>query len=826
MMRTTVPAPTTLTRASTSRRVPLDKRKRTETSCDKCKSRKQKCRKEPGQEGCRYCLNHGIECLTTQPRKKRLYGSVEGLGNRLALLESLVKGLLPEADVTNMDEMRRLVGIVLPAVAVAEGEVGGGGERRREQEGDHTNESEGESGDTGQGETDDSMALLPDQQGQVQYIGPASSFAFHVKLRTLVGRSAIREFVLFGRNAADPEPLEAETPAISMDMSMSMKMNLKMPMPMLMSNSTAHGHTSTATATATAPLATTTPAAMTATKTAVAAAAAAATSSSSSNSKSDSKSNSNDSNSNNTTPNEGIELLVAAFFEHINPDFPVLHEASFREALEGWQANPATADASWVCSFLCVLLLARRVARVSFAQDQELEQERLWWRRVQSLLPVVIFTSSVLAVQALLLAAMHLHNTNHRDACWNITGAACRIAFAIGLHQDKVSTLQTPLARELRKRLWWTLYAFEQMQLSSYDRPSAIAHPAFKTGCPNERIIGMAGSPPDYARSFNCLVVHLAAACRAPKTITSSQSEEAYVNPLSPAAGVLRDLARWNDSMPSHLRIEALHTSPPAFHRPLLLLHALYHYTITVLCRGALYARASILFKKHTDSTNAALIAMAESCTSSGRELGRIMLKLDAMGKFDAVTWWDVWYALASGWMLVLDLVCLKQLGGTDLSEPHLLLSQLVDLAQRHRRNPYMPGTIEKWASIISELPSMADAMKSSSSLSSSNPSKGPNKESSRPAFMPPQQEPPFQQHQEAMPYPYQSPTTSGAYMFADNIAGRFYPEQDYMGEAPMNAPFDRNTQMQFMDFTMHSMHDWNWGDLGSLLGNGGVPNT
>ena len=754
---TTITAAATATTATTtsSRRVPLDKRKRTETSCDKCKSRKQKCRKEPGHDACRYCFNHGIECLTTQPRKKRLYGSVEGLGNRLALLESLVKGLLPEADVSSIDEMRQLghsLGIALPAPPDGPGHGDGGCSSGSDREGD------------------DSSSLLPDQQGQVQYIGPASSFAFHLKLRTLVGRSAIREFVLFGRNAADQEPLDAvevagSTPGATPHINLSMSINMDRTAPADRRNASG------------------------------------------------------------PCPGPSLESLIAAFFEHINPDFPVLHEASFREAYEGWLADPPHADPAWLCSFLCVLLLARRVARVSFPEDQE----RLWWRRVQTLLPVVIFTSSVAAVQAMMLAAMHLHNTNHRDACWNLTGTAVRIAFAIGLHQDKVSTLQTPLTRELRKRLWWTLYAFEQIQVSSYDRPSAIGPPASKIGYPNERIIGMASYyPPNYCMFFNRLVVHLGSACRAHKTITSPASEESYVSPLSPAAGVLRDLARWKESMPQHLHIDALDTYPSTFHRPLLLLHAMYHYTITVLCRGALFARASILSKKEIDSTNAALISMAESCSVSGKELSSIMLKLDAIGKFDAVTWWDIWYTLASSSMLVLDLVCLSKTTGTDLSESRILLSQLADLAQRHRRNPYMPGTIAKFASIVPELHSLAETMNTSPSAANAsntgrNDSPGP---SYAPPPPPPQQEQPFQQHQDVLPHPYhQSPTTSGAYMFADSVAGRFYPEQEYSGEGHLNARFDRNTQMQFMDFTINNIHDWNWGDLGSLLGNESVQN-
>lgn len=650
-----------------------------------------------------------------------------------------MKGLLPEADVSNMDEMRELgnsLGIPLPDSVAADANDG------------HKSSSDREG--------EDSLSLLPDQQGQVQYIGPASSFSFHLKLRTLVGRGAIREFVLFGRNAADSEPIEGDSDPHTFS-TPSATSNVDI-------NSPADRRTSVP----------------------------------------------------ETAPSLGS--LIGAYFDHINPDFPVLHEALFREAYEAWVADPGSADPAWLCSFLCVLLLARRVARVTFPE----EQERLWWRRVQSLLPVVIFTSSVMAVEAMMLAAMHLHNTNHRDACWNLTGTAVRVAFAIGLHQDKVSTLQTPLARELRKRLWWTLYAYEQMQVSSYDRPSAIEHPGSKISCPNERIIGMASyCPPDYCKWFNRLAVHLGSACRAPKTIRARSSEESYVGPLSPAAGVLRDLERWQDTIPRHLRMEALNTAPPTFQRPLLLLYGKYHYTVIVLCRAALLARASILSKDGRDSPNAALTAMADSCVHSGRALAQILLRLESIGRFDAITWWDIWYTLSASSVLVLDLVCLYKISGTDLSESKVLLSQLADLAQRHRRNPHMPGTIEKFASIVPELHSMADSMSTSQSpimerKVEDNPSSEPG--ASRPSSQ-------QQQQHEIVPYPYhQSTTNSGAYMFADNVPGQFYPEPPHTQGVYPNARYDRGTQMNFMDFTISNINDWNWGDLGNLIGSEQVP--
>jgi len=736
-MSASTPAPNSSSASSSSRRVPLDKRKRTETSCDKCKSRKQKCRKEPGHDACRYCIVHNIECQTTQPRKKRLYGSVEGLGTRLALLEALVKGLVPEADVSSTESLRQLAtahGIPLPDAAASDGHGGA------------------DNDESGEGEGDDTVSLLPDQQGQVQYIGPGSSLSFHFKLRSLVGRSVPREFVLFGKNAATQA-----SPAGSDDSS-----SLSHPQ----SDSTPIPHPNNA--------------------------------------------------SRSRQPDESSshELLIRTYFNHVQPDFPVLHEPSFREGYHAWLLNPKQADPSWLCSFMCMLLLARRVAGIPLHQDQE----QLWWQRVQKLLPVVIFTSSITAVQALLLTALHLHNTNHRDACWNLTGTAVRIAHAIGLHQDKINAGSTPLSREVRKILWWTLYSFETLQVSSYDRPSAIEHPGLKISYANERL---AGGPSDFIAFSTRLFLLLGSTCRAPRTVKFNASDEAYVGPLSPAAGVLRDLGRWKDTLPQHLRLEAVNTSAPVFQRALIMMHATYHYTVIVLCRSALLARASLLTKTGQDSANSALTSMADTCSESGRGLAQILLKVDALGKFDAVFSYDIWYMLASSSVLVLDLVCLNKLGSTTMSESRILLSQLANLAQRHRRNPYMPGTLEKFASLVPELHSMADSL--ASSVRFAEP-KLETHDSGPQTSLPPQQ--PTQTDTVSHIY-HQSPPGTGAYMFADHMPGRMYPDQPYVGTGTTIHPstrFDRTTQMQFMDFTINNMNDWNWGDIGGLLGTEDAP--
>ncbi|PGH00355.1 hypothetical protein GX51_05854 [Blastomyces parvus] len=622
------------------RRVPPDKRKRTEISCDKCKSRKQKCDRVRGQSACRYCQINGIECSTNHPRKQRIYGSDETLRNRLALLESLVKGLVPEANLSSNDELVKL-GKSL-AISLPNEETVTDAEEEKKQTKPPANAQEDEY----------AVSLFPDQQGQIQYIGPSSSFELHRKLRMLLGSYVNFEFTMFGRNAADhPSTSEAGVPqpGNGKDVRGIRELN---------------------------------------------------------NVPSDCISLSHLLRNNDVSI---LDPLVDAFFDIIHSDFPVLHEASFREAYEIWSVTAATTDPAWLCTLLCILILARRVAPILVSE----EVERRWWRYVQALLPAVLFTTNLSTIQALMLSALHLHNTNHRDACWNLTGTAIRVAFAIGLHRD-VKHLQGPLRRELGKQLWWTLYAFELMQVSSYDRPSAIGDVGTPTSHPNERIIGFAGHyPQDFMKWSQQLVLLLASTCKALNQAGTGimSGEDAYRRPLSPEAGILRDLSRWKENLPPHLRLEVTDSLAPSSQRPVLLLHAQFNYVVVLISKPALLRRAMGLSKAANEQLPQSLYTVSETCVESARALGAILLKLEAYNQFNALTWWDVFYTLMSAMTLVLDILChvSRDERPRDLSGSQALLRELAGLMSRQLHNPRLPGTMRTWAVVVVELQSMTE---------------------------------------------------------------------------------------------------------------------
>lgn len=598
-----------------SRRVPPDQRKRTEISCDRCKHRKQKCHKPPPGTGtggggqssaagaaanaagaCRYCRTHGFECVTTQPRRTRIYTSAEGLGARLSLLESLVKGLVPEADTTSIEGMRALgasLGIALPTPAGRLGSESqsGAGDGNDDGAGDDEDgdvddgDAEGEGGGSSRPRAGDGdgvqqaeeVPVLRDQQGQTQYIGPASSYLLQIRIRSLFGAGPQQnpntaQFFLFGKN---PTEQNSSTAAVAAVLAQG-------------ASPSSAGVSGVSPGSVQSPESERYPA------------------------PGGKETNCRSTTLESMVGSRAADALITVFFDHIHPELPVLHEASFREKYEQYSSQQNTgsssssgapaSDPTWTATLLCVFILARRApgALGLFSHEQGQDAEEHWWQCVHALLPSVIFTSSISAVQALVLAGLHLHNNNHRDSCWTLTGAAVRIAFAIGLHRDSIvgkhqKPPHTPVIRELRKRLWWTLYTFEMLQATSLDRPSAVDDVDVTATCPRESILGHSGGGGDgCVREASKLTVFLNRASRIVRSLNSSAAAaDEGLGLMSPVTALLRDLSRWREGLTNHVRLEAVDTLPPSAQRAVLLLHVQYHYVLSVLTRNGLLSLAA-----------------------------------------------------------------------------------------------------------------------------------------------------------------------------------------------------------------------------------------
>jgi len=102
----------------------------------------------------------------------------------------------------------------------------------------------------------------------------------------------------------------------------------------------------------------------------------------------------------------------------------------------------------------------------------------------------------------------------------------------------------------------------------------------------------------------------------------------------------------------------------------------------------------------YEQSQQQALVTVSEISIHAGRSLGKLLRKLDRIHRFNAVTWFDIFYLVPAALALVLDLR-VNDYSHNPKSESRALLRDLASLAARHMENPRMPGSMQALAQIV-----------------------------------------------------------------------------------------------------------------------------
>lgn len=167
------------------------------------------------------------------------------------------------------------------------------------------------------------------------------------------------------------------------------------------------------------------------------------------------------------------DSLVAAFFDQINPYYPVVDESQFQLQY----ADPANPPP-------LILLQAVLLAGAHVCDHPRVVQSRAMvktalFRRAKALFDMRHENDRLHLIQCALLLTWHLENADTASAngyYW--AGVACRIAFGIGMHRDLSLHTRTGMMpvedRHLYRRVWWTLFQTEILTSLEHGTPSII----------------------------------------------------------------------------------------------------------------------------------------------------------------------------------------------------------------------------------------------------------------------------------------------------------------------------------------------------------------
>ncbi|KKY32149.1 putative transcription factor cys6 [Diaporthe ampelina] len=544
-----------------TRRIPDELRKRSAQSCDLCRKRRCKCVTEPNGVDCVACKGQGLSCSYTLPRKTRFYGSLEDLSDRYKCLDAIVRGAFPDQPVATASDLIQLaqrLQIDIPDLSLDDPDTLDVLLRGKskvsddlsfsETQQDHrksvdlgfdpVRETDGHHDDTS-GKREDSafqdqgIGLLRDTSGHEHYIGPSGSLQFLDQLRRLlisreteISTDNASQFTSDGTQNNAPEALDIEVhfneglEVATVGQRVSQVEDSLSPQAI---SSSSIG----------------------------------------------------------MTPNDDIqelmdqipkreiiEGLLPLYWTNVHGDFPLFHRESFEEEYQSFLGNhfqsvnysPASGvprpDHGWIgCLHMMVVFGSLSDA----AHHNDLESKALQKHCVDAtrkLLPRIVTKCSLSGVQALLLLSLFLHNDNERNAAWNLVGTATRICFALGLHRNDLSELFSPVERELRRRVFCTLYGFEQFLASSLGRPSGVNDIDVQVVHPRGGVLNGRQDSDDALNIMSLKLTRILSTSRNPRYASASTAQAPHEAHQLSVEEVLGSLKAWKAELSSQRGLE------------------------------------------------------------------------------------------------------------------------------------------------------------------------------------------------------------------------------------------------------------------------------
>ncbi|KAF2691618.1 hypothetical protein K458DRAFT_381464 [Lentithecium fluviatile CBS 122367] len=615
-------------------------RKRALVSCDRCKLRRARCIRPNPDEPCSNCRSSGSSCESKLPRKQRVYGSVETLSLRFRALESLVKGLFPNEQVSDTDTLFKIAAsrnIPMPDsddYSPAPGAIFN--DQKQEQPPNHPFSPEEYLPESRLHcqrnpfeevrSTPPSETLMPNLHGESLYVGSSSNFKMTITIRRLVARCY-----------ASPTTKSLLRPSPSRDSAFDIVQSDRAGSPSLQKPSTG-GFGESANHVSADML------------------------------RGRKRAKIESDRSPEKTPiNEDIymtledflpsrsvaDALVAAYFDEAHVCFPVFqmnffqcsYDATFSHKNERLREKE---ESGWLCSLALVFVIGAQVLEKHDLEKAK-EIKKKYLRFVRAGFWRVVNTTSLSSVQVLALMALYNHNVGKRTNADVLLATAARMAISMGLHRERLNAEFETVERTTRRIVWWSIYTFERILSNIHGRPSCIDDAEVSVQYESATMLENESVFPEFTKhGYGICKLSYEVRIKAYRQHGSNQDQTPSI---AQAKAILKELDDWYGALPAHLRSEG--PLPNAQKKAVLVFQNYYLYTRSIITRDYLIQKVERRVSRlephqpsrtSEDFDSEEALALAEDCLDSACQSLRCLSAANELGFLSGVLRLDALY--------------------------------------------------------------------------------------------------------------------------------------------------------------------------------------
>lgn len=173
--------------------------------------------------------------------------------------------------------------------------------------------------------------------------------------------------------------------------------------------------------------------------------------------------------------------------------FPVLHEAEFKDHYRSlWTAHGHARKPSALVDIVLALCMQRGVSSKPSVRGQKSAAfcdasiaGRQHFRRYRRLVQYEMESPTMSTLQSHLLCCIFLCNGTFMNMADNECGLAVRTAYMLGLHREPPPTMSCR-ERQLRRRVWWSLYALDAKIGMKLGRPFLLSRSNAEPSLPDD----------------------------------------------------------------------------------------------------------------------------------------------------------------------------------------------------------------------------------------------------------------------------------------------------------------------------------------------------
>ncbi|KAJ5157920.1 uncharacterized protein N7482_009020 [Penicillium canariense] len=169
-------------------------------------------------------------------------------------------------------------------------------------------------------------------------------------------------------------------------------------------------------------------------------------------------------------------MLSNAYFHNVHPQYPFLHEATFRD----WEASLRRPEALEAIntSFVPLFFLNIVYAIGALLLPHSGYSAERFYVSAELHIGHVLALDNLEAIQAVLCCAMYSIRSPIGPSVWKLSGLALRHCIELGYHRsaNRFRSSTSPLQLELRKRVFWCAYGLDCSSAITLGRPLGIAY--------------------------------------------------------------------------------------------------------------------------------------------------------------------------------------------------------------------------------------------------------------------------------------------------------------------------------------------------------------